>query len=244
MSDRAYLTRLLKCSTAPSFQMPASKIILHGRSIGTGPATELAAVLHARGTPAGGLILQSPFLSVKSLAKTLLGAGGDAANLILDRFNNRRRITDTGDTPLLVIHGRQDTLIPHQHGEALHALSPAPHKYIHVLDGVDHNYFTIAHTAGPTAAFMALIELHPDARLSAPLPAGDMGRHPADKMPEPAPAPTLLCGASTIWGRLAAAVGATLATSAGVTAGVFEANSSNAQVDSQHPFEGGAPAGT
>lgn len=222
------------------------RVVIHGRSIGSGPATELAARLHSRGTPAAGLILQSPFLSIKSLAKTILGPAGIAANLITNRFNNLARITDTGETPLLVMHGRQDALIPHQHGEVLHARSQAAKKYIHVLDGVDHNNFSVAHTVGPSGAFLAFVGLHPDRTLGglAP-PRGE--RPPAagvqgdlNEEDEGTRGPMAFCGASGVLGRASRIISATFATSVGVTAGLLESGRRPAdapRVDARHPFQ-------
>jgi abhydrolase domain-containing protein 17 len=91
-----------------------SSIIVWGRSIGTGPATEIAALYSEQNKPLGGLILQSPYLSIKSLAKTLVGSV--VGSMILNRFNNRKRIKQC-KSPVLVIHGEEDQLIPLEHAK-------------------------------------------------------------------------------------------------------------------------------
>jgi len=50
---------------------------------------------------------------VKTLAKSLVGV---AAKLIMDRFENVKKIPSL-TCPLLIIHGKEDNLIPYQHAE-------------------------------------------------------------------------------------------------------------------------------
>ncbi len=91
-----------------SLKIPAGRVILHGRSLGAGVATEKA----ARGDAAiGGLILESPFLSAyRVLAPVPLFPA--------DRFPNLNRIGRV-TCPLLIIHGEDDSLIPIRHGRTL-----------------------------------------------------------------------------------------------------------------------------
>jgi alpha-beta hydrolase superfamily lysophospholipase len=60
--------------------VPVERIVAFGRSIGSGSATILASENRL-----AALVLQSPFLSVKSLAKTLVGS---VATLMINRFDN------------------------------------------------------------------------------------------------------------------------------------------------------------
>ena len=156
--------------------------MLFGRSIGTGPATFVAAEYARLGKPIGGLILQryqarrfsirsppsdarnaslrvcvsvwrSPYLSIKSLCRSLVGF---LANFVLERFNNREEITHYHG-PLLVIHGVQDQLIPCQHGEYLHNTCPSPPELKRLLlaEGADHNVFDdINHVQIPVREFL------------------------------------------------------------------------------------------
>lgn len=67
-------------------RMEWSDIILLGRSIGTGPATSLAASQSCSPlTRVGGLVLVAPFLSIKELCWEYIGA---AAGLVRERFAN------------------------------------------------------------------------------------------------------------------------------------------------------------
>ena len=85
-------------------------IILLGRSVGGGAVCALA-----RQRPSAALILMSTFTSVQSVAAKFLAP----KFLVRDPFNNLEVIKDyTG--PLLVIHGRYDSIIPFAHGAKLH----------------------------------------------------------------------------------------------------------------------------
>lgn len=116
--------------------IPASMCILFGQSIGTGIAAygtkyavnHYAAIL-------GGLILMSPYLSIKQLAQSMTSFG----SCILDRLDTSANITYC-QSPLLIIHGRQDRLIPVTHGESLLELATCP-KFSWFPDDADHNRF-------------------------------------------------------------------------------------------------------
>ena len=82
-----------------------------GRSIGTGPSTVLASKNYL-----DFLVLQSPYLSIKSLAKSLVGK---LAWFISDRFDNKKEVTNIS-CPTLFIHGDSDELIPYQHSEVFY----------------------------------------------------------------------------------------------------------------------------
>ena len=100
-------------------------IIVDGFSIGTGPATELAAT-----RPCGGLILEAPFLSApRAVTRVRL--------LPVDPFPNLKRIGDV-KCRVLMIHGTNDGVIPYSQGQALFKLANEPKRFVTVDDG-DHN---------------------------------------------------------------------------------------------------------
>lgn len=90
-------------------QVDPERIIAMGRSVGSGPATELAA---ERELPA--LVLLSPFTSVAAFASQF-GAPGF---LVRDRFDNLTLMEDFSGA-VLVFHGRHDAIIPYTHGRIL-----------------------------------------------------------------------------------------------------------------------------
>jgi fermentation-respiration switch protein FrsA (DUF1100 family) len=82
----------------------AARVVVYGRSVGSGPALALAA-----SRPVAGVVLESPFTSLRAMARrsfpfvpAFLAGGG---------FDNRRRIARLR-CPVLLIHGGADNLIP------------------------------------------------------------------------------------------------------------------------------------
>jgi fermentation-respiration switch protein FrsA (DUF1100 family) len=112
-----YLTET--CGIAPD------RIIVHGRSVGGGPAVYLAAK-----HPVAGLIAESTFVSAFRVITHI-------PILPFDKFRNLARI-DQIDCPLLVIHGTDDRTIPIWHGEALYARAKPPKKHCW-LPNTTHN---------------------------------------------------------------------------------------------------------
>ena len=100
-------------------------IIIDGFSIGTGPATELAAT-----RPCGGLILEAPFLSAPRVVTRV-------RLLPVDPFPNLKRIGAV-KCRVLMIHGTNDGVIPYSQGQALFKLANEPKRFVTVDDG-DHN---------------------------------------------------------------------------------------------------------
>ena len=101
------------------------EIIVDGFSIGTGPATELAAT-----RPCGGLILEAPFLSAPRVVTHV-------RLLPVDPFPNLKRIGAV-KCRVLMIHGTNDGVIPYSQGQALFKLANEPKRFVSVEDG-DHN---------------------------------------------------------------------------------------------------------
>lgn len=100
----------------------AARIVYHGRSVGGGAVTSLAAT-----HPPAALILQSAFTDVRSVARH----HGLPAFLVRDRFDSLAVVGNL-DCPILIMHGRHDQIIPFAHGEALY--EPAPNSRIVAYD--------------------------------------------------------------------------------------------------------------
>lgn len=99
-----------------TLKWPADGIKLFGRSIGTGAALALAAE-----NEMAGLILVTPFTSIREIVRHQIGA---LADLISDRFPNID-VASKIESPTLIIHGQQDTLIPISHSKAIYDALPA-----------------------------------------------------------------------------------------------------------------------
>jgi abhydrolase domain-containing protein 17 len=103
-----------------------SSIVIVGRSIGTGPSVWLAS--H---TQPAGLILISPLKSAYAVAFKYPIFPGDL-------FPNYKRIANI-QTPLLVIHGENDEVIPFSHGQSIYQHSAASNKYFAPIKNSGHN---------------------------------------------------------------------------------------------------------
>lgn len=112
---------------------PSERQVFFGRSLGAAVALQLA--LEQR--PAG-LILESPFTSVAAMGRhhykilyPLLGWLVDA------RFDNLTKISDLR-APLMIIHGRRDTIVPPFMAEKLFSRAAEP-KQLVWLNHAGHN---------------------------------------------------------------------------------------------------------
>ena len=89
-----------------------SRVLLVGRSIGSGPACYLASRHRV-----AGLVMVSSFTGIKSVVKDFVGSV--LQYLIKERFNNLERITKV-KSPVLLIHGEKDTMVKPSHSEKLY----------------------------------------------------------------------------------------------------------------------------
>lgn len=103
-----------------------SKIIIHGRSVGTGPSIELAS--HK---PCAGIIVESGFLSAFRVYTHI-------TLFPIDKYSNHLKIKKI-NAPVLFIHGTKDEMIPFWHAEKLYQLANAPKELFHIKDGL-HNF--------------------------------------------------------------------------------------------------------
>lgn len=94
-----------------------SDIILYGQSIGSRIASHgLQYCYRKYNTYAGGLVLISPYLSVKELVGDMITTIGIP---IINRFTTKENITHCKKTRVFIMHGEQDEIIPVKHGKQL-----------------------------------------------------------------------------------------------------------------------------
>lgn len=105
--------------------IPPSRLILYGRSVGSGPAIDLATK-----EPVAGLIVESGFVSAFRVVTQI-------TLLPFDKFPNLRNIRKV-QCPVLIIHGTEDEVISPWHGQKLFASAPEP-KHIFWVEGAGHN---------------------------------------------------------------------------------------------------------
>lgn len=108
----------------------AERIVIFGRSLGGGVATWLA----TQATP-GGLILESSFTSVPALARKYYPMF-PMRWLARIRYDNASRLPAVS-CPVLIVHSRDDELIPFAHGRALFDLARDPKRFLEMRG--DHN---------------------------------------------------------------------------------------------------------
>jgi hypothetical protein len=103
--------------------VPSDRIVIWGESLGGGVATRLTAELCASGTPPAGLMLRGTFTSLVDAAAHHY-PWLPVRWVMVDRFPSIERIGNV-TCPLLIIHGRRDTIVPFEQGERLFAAAPA-----------------------------------------------------------------------------------------------------------------------
>ena len=94
--------------------VPSSDTVLVGNSLGSGPATELAATL-----PVAGLVLISGYTSLPDVGASVYPFI-PVRLLMRDRFDNIGKIGRV-TAPILILHGTADGTIPYEHATALAA---------------------------------------------------------------------------------------------------------------------------
>lgn len=119
-------------------------IIVQGRSLGGGPSSWLAAQREV-----GGLVIESSFISafrVKTRWKLFPW----------DKFDNLKHIQQV-KCPVLIMHGRDDEILPFWHGEKLY--NAAPGKKMNLwIDGGQHNDYAYVAGAAYINSFQAFME--------------------------------------------------------------------------------------
>lgn len=119
---------------------PPERIVLHGESLGTAVAVDLATR-----TRCAGLVLEAPFTSASAVAGAVIPVLGRTLISGFDSLSRIRRV----HAPLLVIHGTRDEIIPFEMGQQLFAAANEP-KHFYAVEGAGHN--DITDTAGPAYA--------------------------------------------------------------------------------------------
>ena len=108
--------------------VPSSRIIIYGYSLGSGPATELALRVEA-----SGLILEGAFTSVPDRG-TELYPWLPVHWLATQRFANIEKIGVVA-MPKLLMHARDDSIVPYEHGMRLFEAARAPKQWVELKGG-------------------------------------------------------------------------------------------------------------
>jgi fermentation-respiration switch protein FrsA (DUF1100 family) len=110
------------------------QIIIHGESLGTAVAVELATR-----KPCAGIILEAPFTSARAVAQRVMPWIGP---LLVWGYDSKSRIGRV-NAPVFIIHGDRDEIIDYELGEELFAAAREPKRFW-ALKGGSHNDLHIA----------------------------------------------------------------------------------------------------
>ena len=90
-------------------------------------------------TPCAGVVLQSSFASLSSLALRIYPWLPLSAVLARGSFPNTKRVAEL-EVPVLVVHGTRDEIIPFAEGQKLYQAAPAGTEFL-AVEGAGHNDF-------------------------------------------------------------------------------------------------------
>ncbi len=113
------------------WRIAPDRIVLLGRSLGSAPASRLS----TRVTPAA-LVLVSPMPSAQRMTRRMFG-GLPIDLLIRSRFPVVDWVAERS-TPLLVVHGDRDEIIPPAYGREVYEAAAEPKRFL-ALPGAGHN---------------------------------------------------------------------------------------------------------
>ena len=109
-------------------------LIIYGESLGCGVAVELATRYKFKS-----IILESPFTSIYDIAKKRYKIY-PIKYLVLDKFDNYSKI-DKILSPLLIISGKKDEVIPHSHSKKLFLKANNPKKNLFIDEAMHNNLY-------------------------------------------------------------------------------------------------------
>ena len=135
---------------------PGEEIILFGRSLGVGVAVEMATRHRVRS-----VVLESGFTSVREMSKS---SGMGVLSILLlplidARYDSLSKI-GSALSPVMVMHGDRDDIVPFEMAEKLYAAAPEPKRF-YPIPGASHND---TYVAGGEAYFGALREFISESR--------------------------------------------------------------------------------
>ena len=131
----------------------SDQIYIFGQSLGGGVATRLAWEKSKQQTPPRGLILQATFTSLVDAAKFNY-PWLPVSRLLVDRYPSIDRMPSV-TCPVLVIHGRQDRIVPFELGQRL--FDAAPEKSV---TGVAKRFVELPHAGHNDIAYVAAEEVN------------------------------------------------------------------------------------
>ncbi|HYL80281.1 MAG TPA: alpha/beta fold hydrolase [Candidatus Acidoferrum sp.] len=105
--------------------------VYFGQSLGAAIAVDIA-----RRQPAAGLILETPFTSIRDMAR-IVAPYWPFPSLLQTKYDSLRKIEEVR-VPLLVLHGDHDEWVPYEQGRRLFDAANEP-KTLYTIPGAHHN---------------------------------------------------------------------------------------------------------
>ena len=117
-------------------RVPPSRLVLFGQSLGAAVAGALAVE-----RPATGLILETPFSSIKDMVRVYYGPL-PLERLLEARYDLVGRLPRLR-MPLLVIHGDEDEIVPLALGRKVYEAAPQPKEFYQLAGGGHNDLFVV-----------------------------------------------------------------------------------------------------
>ena len=114
-----------------SYGVDPGRLIIFGRSLGAAVAAEMATRVQSLA-----VILETPFTSVRDVARDKLPFL-PIGPLLKTRYDVVEKIRKLS-SPLLVLHGDRDEVVPFSHGKRVFDAAPQP-KWFYTIAGAGHN---------------------------------------------------------------------------------------------------------
>lgn len=111
------------------------RIVVHGESLGTAVATDLAAR-----APCAALVLESPLMSVHKMAGRVLPLLGPLLARGFDTYSKISRV----HVPVLILQGDADEIVPFSHGQAIFERANGPKRFWRIPEGRHNELLIIA----------------------------------------------------------------------------------------------------
>lgn len=138
--DTAYHDALLALHELARRQPDPARRFIYGHSLGGAVAIDLAA--RTQDISVAGIVIESSFTSIRDMLGTLeWGSLPGAGLFVTQRFASDRKLAAV-TTPLLILHGTGDRVVPHTMSDELYAAArsvPPGLKRLVKLEGASHS---------------------------------------------------------------------------------------------------------
>ena len=111
-----------------------NRVVIYGESLGSGVAVELG-----RKYQFLSVVLEAPFTSIEDIAKKRFPIY-PTKYLVKDKFDNYSKI-DKLKSPLLIISGKKDEIVPHKHSIKLFEKAVVKKKSVFVDEAIHNNLY-------------------------------------------------------------------------------------------------------